>query len=435
MTDNVYTRPPITSDVSGATCPVSGLGATFDPFVDPYISDPYAFYTEAREREPVFYSPEIDHWVVTRYDDIKSILDDPETYSSRMAQSPIKPWPKEAVDMLQAQNFNMIPNLSNNDPPSHTQVRHFLQDAFTPRRIAWLEPHVRRLVRDAIGAFPREGEIDLVQDLLYETPARVLFVFLGIPGTDVEKIKRWSEGRALLTWGKPTDQEIINQMPDFIEYIHYCIKLVERLDQNPGDDYTSELLKKLKEESPEGITRDRIVITLFGLLMAGHETTTNQSSNGIRALLQNRTSWERLCATPELIPNAVEEIIRYESSILSWRRVTNRQVEVAGVKVPKDAQVLVMLASGNRDESQFLEGESFDIDRQNASRHLSFGHGIHYCLGAPLARLELRVFLEELTRNVSDMRLVEGQDYRYLPNTTHRGPTSLRVYRDSDRAS
>ena len=115
--------------------------------------------------------------------------------------------------------------------------------------------------------------------------------------------------------------------------------------------------------------------------------------------------------------------------------ITNRQVQIAGVKVPKDAQVLVMLASGNRDESQFPEGESFDIDRQNASRHLSFGHGIHYCLGAPLARLELRVFLEELTRNVSDMRLVEGQDYRYLPNTTHRGPTSLRVYRDSDRAS
>lgn len=434
MTDNVYTRPPITSDVTGSACPVSGLGATFDPFVDPYISDPYAFYAESREREPVFYSPEIDHWVVTRYDDIKSILDDPETYSSRMAQSPIKPWPQEAVDMLQAQNFNMIPNLSNNDPPSHTQVRHFLQDAFTPRRIAWLEPHVRRLVRDAISAFPREGEIDLVKDLLYETPARVLFVFLGIPGTDVERIKRWSEGRALLTWGKPTDQEIISKMPDFIAYIQYCIELVERLDKNPGDDYTSELLKKLKEESPEGITRDRIVITLFGLLMAGHETTTNQSSNGIRALLQNRASWDRLCATPELIPNAVEEIIRYESSILSWRRVTNRQVEIAGVKVPEDAQVLVMLASGNRDDSQFPEGARFDIDRQNASRHLSFGHGIHYCLGAPLARLELRVFLEELTRNAADMRLVEGQEYTYLPNTTHRGPTSLRVYRDSRTA-
>ena len=153
LSDNVYTKPPLTKNKDQSACPVTGLGAAFNPFIDPYISDPYAFYAHARDQEPVFYSPEIDHWVITRYEDIKQILDDPVTYSSRMAQSPIKPWPDEAVEMLRKQRFNLIPNLSNNDPPSHTQVRHFLQDAFTPRRITWLEPHVRRLVSEAIDRF------------------------------------------------------------------------------------------------------------------------------------------------------------------------------------------------------------------------------------------------------------------------------------------
>ena len=430
MVENVYTQR-LTTDQADGVCPVTALGEAFNPFTDPYISDPYAFYARARAEGPVFYSPEIDHWVVSRYEHVKAMLHDTEKYSSRNAQTPIKPWPQEAVEMLTAQEFRLMPNLSNNDPPSHSQVRRFLNDAFTPRRIKWLEPHVRRIVNEAIDTFGQKQRVDLIKELFYETPARVLFTFLGIPESDIERVKAWSAGRALLTWGKLSDEAIIAQMPTFIEYIQYCYDLVERLDKEPGDDYTSELLHKLKTKQPAGMDKDRIAITIFGLLMAGHETTTNQSGNGLRTLLQHRDAWEALCQDPNLIPNAVEEIIRHESSVIAWRRVAKRAVTIEGITIPEGAQILVLLGAANRDERQFAAAETFDIYRKEARQHVSFGHGVHYCLGAPLARLELKIFLEELTRRLPDMRLVEDQLYQYSPNTSHRGPTTLLVDLDT----
>ena len=426
MSKNVYTQLSVESSPA-PDCPVTALGEAFNPFTDPYISNPYAFYAQARREEPVFYSPEIEHWVVSLYKDVKTILQDTKTYSARMAQSPIKPWPQTAVDLLKAQNFKLIPNLSNNDPPSHTHVRRFLNDAFTPRRIQWLEPHVRRIVNEAIDSFIHMGKCDLVKEMLYETPAQVLFTFLGIPSRDIEKVKAWSAGRALLTWGKLSDEEIIAQMPTFIEYIRYCYDLVDKLDENPGEDYTSELLNRLKSEQPKGFDKNRVVITLFGLLMAGHETTTNQSGNGIRTLLQHRESWQALCQDPTLIPNACEELMRYDSSVITWRRVAKKDVTIEGITIPKDSQILVLLGAANRDEAHFENGEKFDIYRRNAKQHVSFGQGVHYCLGAPLARLELRIFLEELTHRIPSLRLVEEQTYTYSPNTSHRGPDSLWV--------
>lgn len=435
MSENQYTNLPTKSVNSG--CPISALGESFNPFADPYISDPYAFLAQARQDEPVFYSPEIDHWVVTRYEHVQTMLYDTQIYSSRNAQSPIKAWPKEAVEMFNAENFNLVPYLTNNDPPSHTQVRRFLQNAFTPKRIRWIEPRVRELVNQAIDGFTDDGAkmsgtVELVEALLYETPARVLFTFLGVPDDDLEKVKRWSEGRAVLTWGKLPDEEIIQRMPTFIEYLRYCFDKVDELEQryldgNPGEDYTSELVQRLHAENPDGFEKVHVALTLFGLLMAGHETTTNQSGNGIRTLLQHRKSWEELCRDSSLIPNAVEEIIRHESGVISWRRVAKQDVSIEGVTIPKDAQILVMLGAANRDDAHFKDAETFDIHRKNAKQHLSFGHGNHYCLGAPLARLELKIFLEELTRRLPSMRLVEGQHYRYSPNTSHRGPTTLWV--------
>ncbi len=201
--------------------------------------------------------------------------------------------------------------------------------------------------------------------------------------------------------------------------------MVAHLEQNPGDDYTSELIKQLAEEKPEGIDRTTIIIALFGLLMAGHETMTNQSSLGFRALLNHRESWEAICADPSLIPNAVEEIIRYDSSVITWRRVTNKEVELYGVTIPANAQLLLLLASANRDDEKFGDGETFDIYRKRPSRHMSLGHGIHYCLGAPLARLEIGIFIEEFARRMPSLRLAEKQDYQYSPNVAHRGVQTL----------
>jgi cytochrome P450 len=427
VTDNVYTRPAIAG--SRPSCPMqsTGLGAEFDPFARSYLADPYGLFARARRSEPVFYSPVIDHWVVSRYADIMQVFRDPPTFSAKMAQSPIFRWPQEAIDFLNAQQFRLIPNLSNNDPPSHTQVRGFVGDAFMPRHCAWLEPYVRRFVTERIDAIMECGTADLVRELFADVPPRVLFVFLGIPDAEVAKVKQWSEGRMLLTWGRPSAAEVIAQMPSFVEYVKYCFELVDRLEASPGVDYMSELIQKWKTERPDGIEKINIVMTLFGLLNAGHESTTYQAGNAVQTLLRHRDSWDELCRDPTLIPNAIEETIRYDSTVIGWRRVTTRDVELGGVTIPKDSQLLLLLASGNRDGSQFSEPDTFDIRRPNARQHLSFGHGIHYCLGAPLARLELRVMLEELARRLPTLRLCEDATPAYHPNTALRGPAALHV--------
>jgi cytochrome P450 len=254
----------------------------------------------------------------------------------------------------------------------------------------------------------------------------VLFVFLGIPDADIKRVKRWSAGRALLTWGQLPADQIRAELPEFVAYLQYCFDLVETLGQHPGEDYTSELLRRIAEEQPEDFDRGRVAQTLFGLLMAGHETTTNQSSLAVRSLLSTPGAWERLHRQPDLIPNAVEELIRYDCSVVAWRRTARTDVELSGVMIPAGSQLLVLLGSANRDETQFPDGDRLDLDRRNARNHLAFGFGAHYCLGAPLARLELRIFLEILTSRLPDLELVPTT-YAFSPNTSHRGPLQLPV--------
>jgi cytochrome P450 len=409
---------------------VTGLGAEFDPFRPPYLDDPYEFFARARAREPVFFSPEIDHWVVSRYDDVKRVLRDVDTFSAHNVQDPVTPWPRDAQQSLASRGFGLRPNLSNNDAPSHTSVRGFLRDAFNPRRVTWLEPHVTRLATAAVDRIaPRlhAGEVvDLVAAMLCDVPAEVLFVFLGIPDADIARVKRWSAGRALLTWGRLSADEIRSELPEFVDYLQYCFDLVDTLQQSPGEDYTSELLRRIAVEQPADFDRGRVAQTLFGLLMAGHETTTNQSGLAIRALLSTPAAWQRLVDDPDHIPNAVEELLRYDCSVVAWRRRARVDVELSGVVVPAGSQVLVLLGSANRDAGQFADGERLDLDRTNSRNHLAFGFGAHYCLGAPLARLELRVFLAILTKRLPTLELVPTT-YAFSPNTSHRGPIELPV--------
>jgi cytochrome P450 len=413
--------------VGEVACPVRH---DFDPFAPQYLSDPYAYLERVRAETPVFYSPLIDHWVVTRYDDVRRVMRDSDVFSAGNAQDPVTPWPPDVVAEFLAQPFELRPNLSNNDPPSHTAVRRFLRDAFSPRRIGWIEPAVRRLARRAVDEVERRlrmGEtVDLVASMLSDVPAEVLFVFLGIPDADIERVKRWSAGRALLTWGRLHDDDVRRQLPDFVEYVQYCFDLVEELAARPGDDYTSELLRRLADEQPDDFDTGRVAQTLFGLLMAGHETTTNQSANAVRALLSTPGAWRRLHDDPSSIANAVEELIRFESSVIAWRRRTREAVVVGGVEIPAGAQILAALGAANRDASQFDHPDVLDLDRANARNHLSFGFGAHYCLGAPLARLELSIFLELLTSRLPALELV-ATEYSYSPNTSHRGPTELPV--------
>jgi len=411
---------------SAQRCPVTDLGRDFNPFVDPYLADPYAFWLRARQAEPVFYSPELDYWVVTRYADIKAIFADPGTFSASIAQTPIRPLAPAVVQMLQSGGFRTKAVMSNADPPEHTRIRKSTWQAFTPKRVAQLEPEVRRLVTRFIDRIEGAGRADLVRQMFYELPVLVLFIFLGMPEEDVARVKTWSRNRLMLTWGRPSDEQQMSEAKGLLEYWKYTEAYIQGLVDNPPDNYVGDLIR-ISQRNESELTIHEITNVVYGLLIAGHETTTSMSANAIVTLMQHRDAWERLCADPALIPNAVEELLRFDSSVITWRRKALKAVEVAGAPIPEGAKLLLALCSGNRDDAHFPDPERLDLDRENAKTHLSFGFGIHYCLGAPLARLELKVILEELTRRLPSLRLVPDQPWEFPPNTSFRGPAHLWV--------
>jgi cytochrome P450 len=405
-------------------CPVTGIGREFDPFVDPYLADPYPFWLRARHSEPVFYSPELDYWVVTRYEDIKAIFADPGVFSASNAQTPIKPLAPQVVQMLQAGGLKTKPVMSNADPPVHSRIRKSTWQAFTPKRIAQLEPEVRRIVTRFLDRIEGAGKADLVREMFYDLPVLVLFIFLGMPEEDVARVKTWSRNRLMLTWGRLSDEQQLTEAKGLLEYWKYTEAFIGRLLPNPPDNYVGDLIRINRQDESE-LSVHEITNVVYGLLIAGHETTTSMSANAVVTLMQHRAAWDRLCADPKLIRNAVEELLRFDSSVITWRRKAAKAVEVAGVSIPEGANLLLALCSGNRDDAHFEAPDRFDVARENAKTHLSFGFGIHYCLGAPLARLELRVILEELTRRLPTLQLVPDQKPAFPPNTSFRGPSEL----------
>jgi cytochrome P450 len=405
------------------SCPHSQVAAQFNPFD---ISDPFPLYAQARTEEPIFFSEAIGYWVVTRYDDIKAIFRDHETFSAEVTQTPYKPRPEAVRQVLEAGGFTGNSGLSGRVPPDHTRLRRFVNKAFTPRRVQQLEPFIRATAIRMIEAFARDGHADLMSQLAYELPALVIFSMLGIPEQDIPSVKQWAQSRVLLNFGDLPVEEQVEHAQNLVKYWQYCERLVASRFAHPTDDLPGELVR-LYLEGDKSISTHEITSLCYGQLTAGHETTTNLLANGLKELLTHREQWELLCADPSLIPNAVEEMLRIGPPVFAWRRKVKRETTVAGVKLAPGDNVLLLLGSANRDHGTFEDGERFDVQRANAKEHLSFGFGIHYCLGAPLARLEARIVLEELTRRLPGLRLKPNQQFTFSPNTSFRGPEHVLV--------
>jgi cytochrome P450 len=400
------------------------LAGRFDPFHDPYLADPYPFFAQARAATPVFYSPDLDYWVVTRYHDIRRIFQTPTLFSAANTLAPLQPICPAAGRLLAEGGFRPVPTLTNSDPPGHSRLRRLTNVAFTTRRVAAMEPFVRELTGRFLTQRLASGRADLVRDLAWDLPALVIFRVLGVPDEDVARVKAGAESRLLLMWGRPSEDEQVRLARGMAAFWRYAEALVASRAEHPRDDFTSDLLRARDGDLP-ALSHQEVTQIVYELLFAGHETTTGMIGNALRQLLTHRHAWEEICRDPALIPNAVEEVRRFDSSVIAWRRRTTHAVEIGGVAVPAEANLLLLLGSANRDPAVFADPERFDIHRQNAREHLSFGHGAHFCLGAPLARLEARVVLEELSARLPGLRLVPGQTLRFQPNTTFRGPLSL----------
>ena len=406
--------------INAAKCPVSH---NFDPLD---LTDPFPALARARAEEPIFYNADIDYWIVSRYEDVKAIFRDHETFTAANTITPIEPFSAEVQQMLTDGNYTPVPVLSNNVPPDHTRIRKLVNKLFLPRRMRHFEPAIRQLARDRIAALPKQDSIDIVAELTYDFPAHVLFHVLGVPDEDVPQVKAWSDNRIELYYGRPSPEEQIERTKGLVPFWHYVVSLVKRKIENPTDDLTCDLIR-MRNGDDSILTVNEIASCMITLLVAGHETTTAQLTNGLLHWLTDRDQWELLCEQPKLIPKAVEEMMRFDPSVCTWRRFVDCDTVINGVEIPKGANLLLMLNAANRDENLFPEPDKIDVTRPNVKDHLALGYGIHYCVGAPLARLEMKVLFEEMTQLMPSLHLVPNQTLAYTRNISFRGPLSLEV--------
>ena len=412
----------MTHAAAKATCPFSNASADFDPFD---LSDPFPFYAFAREEAPVFYSEKLGYWVVARHAEVKAVFDNWTVFSSENAQAPLRPMCAEGKEIMKKGGFTAYSGLSARVPPDHTRIRKIAQSCFGPRRFKSIEPQILDIVTRFIDRFIDKGSIDFFRDFAYDVPALVLFKLVGVPDEDVPKVKSWAVSRALLTWGDLTDAEQLPHAANMVEYWNYCRALVAARHVEQSDDLPGDLVR-LQLEGAD-ISDDEIAGLLYSVLFAGHETTTTLMANGVRELLAHSGSWQSIIDNPEKISGAVDELLRFTPSIVSWRRKALEDAEVGGVKIPKGSNLLLLLGSANRDESVFDHSDTLDLERSNARNHLSFGYGIHFCLGQQLAKMEFVIALKELTRRIPSMRLSALQNNTFAHNTSFRVPTSVLV--------
>jgi cytochrome P450 len=411
-----------TSAAAAKTCPISDASTDFHPFD---LSNPYPFYEWARRQAPVFFSDELNYFVVARYADIKAVFEDWKTFSSENAQAPLRPICDEGRRIMREGGFTAYSGLSARVPPDHTRIRKLVQGCFGVRRFRAIEPQIREIVTRAIDAFADKGAVDFFREFAYDVPALVLFKLVGVPDADVPKVKSWGVSRSLLTWGNLSDQEQLPHARNMVEYWRYCRELVRQHKEEASDDLPGDLLR-LKAEGAD-ISDDEIAGVLYSVLFAGHETTTTLIANGLRELLLHRENWQALLADPSLIPAAVDEVLRYAPSVVAWRRKALQDTSIGDVPVPEGSNILLLLGSANRDETIFADPAHFDITRTDARKHLAFGYGIHTCVGQQLAKIEFAIALEELVRRLPVLRLKPGQKFEFMHNSSFRVPTALHV--------
>jgi cytochrome P450 len=352
----------------------------YDPFAPESWDDPYPTYAWLRDEAPVHHIAGRDLWVLSRFEDVQAAVSDTATFSSEQGIS---------LDGF-ASSRGVPPNLLTLDPPRHDQLRKLVSRVFTPRTVSDLEPRVREVTRQLLDELAVDGRLELM-DLAAGLPTIVIAELLGIPAGDKQMFREWVE--SVVTLDPSELGRTRGGVAGILDLFAYLQNVIDERALERRDDLISGLLDA--EVDGERLAPAEVLGFTLVLLAAGFETTKNLVGNAVWLLDGHHDVRERLVADPALIPQAIEEVLRFESPVIGLARTTTREVEVRGVLIPAGAKVQMNYASANRDERAFAAADRFDIDRADP-RHLAFGHGIHFCLGAALARLEGRVALEEL---------------------------------------
>jgi len=361
----------------------------FNPFLPEFRVDPYTAYHALRAHDPVYFSPVLRGWMLTRYADIAGVLHDPRFSVDRMQSKMFQRLnPLRGLDSDFAQAITR--NLLMLDPPDHTRLRRLVNKAFTPRRVEALRPRIALVAAQLLDSIADAREIDLVRDLAYPLPVIVIAEMLGVPAADREQFKRWSD--ALVTLLDPFQAEdgLAPAQRAFGEFCEYFRRVVAARRRQPQDDLVSALVAV--EERGDTLNEAELLSLCMLLLGAGNETTTNLLGNAVLALLRHPDERRRLQADPSLMPTAVEEFLRYESPIQATDRVAMQDCEIDGRRVRKGQLVGLLLGAANRDPARFPHPDRLDVGRRD-NDHLAFSHGTHFCLGAALARAEAEITL------------------------------------------
>lgn len=429
MSSNTYHQAPDAVATAPPGCP---MHASWSPLDDDYLANPYPIASALRDEHPVFYAEQLGHVVVTKMDDIETVFMNPDVFASTNVQDPIFPLAPEAAAVLGAPDFDPQAVMSNRPEPDHARIRVYTRQGFGNRRLKSLEDYMRTRATELLDDMIANGSpADYIAALAFPLPAEIVFRFIGFPEQDDAMIKSWCGNRKAFSWGQPTAAEQTDIAEGMLEYWRYCRDFVAQRRDERSDDFASELLDA-HDADPDptngtGISYREVESVVYGISFAGHDPVTALLCNTLRCLLPRRDQWDALCADPSLAAAAVEETLRFESSQISWRRVTTQDTTLGGVDLPAGTKLMLNFAAANHEPDRFAEPDTFDILRANANKHISFGKGIHFCLGAGLARMEARIALELLSQRLPSLRLVDGQELSFSPNITFRGPDELHL--------
>ena len=404
-----------------------------DRFFEPAtISCPYPFYAELHEHDPVHRLEDEDVFLVTRYEDCLDVLGRSEVFSNKAGpglrqkelMSPPRSSTQTRAPSTDQPRYRVVRTLLTNDAPSHTRFRKLVAKAFSARRIAALEPAIRTAAHELVDAFDPGGQIDFVTAFAQPLPLVVIADFLGVPRADLKVFRRWSDDAAEVLGGQLTEQRSQECYDSLAELLQYFADQVELRRREPADDFLTSLLDaRIDGETP--LSTQEMLSLAYVTLVAGNETTANLLASMMSLLLRNPDQLARLRADRSLIPAAVEEALRLEAPVQGSVRVTRQDTEVNGCPVPAGSRVLIVAGAANRDADVYPDPDRFDLDRRDTRSHLTFGKGIHFCLGAALSRLEGVVALEVLLDRLESIEIREPFEPAYVDNAVLRGLRSL----------
>jgi cytochrome P450 len=409
--------PTLTEPAIRAERATMTAAAPPNPFTPDAKPDPYPLLARLRREAPVHPLPLPDGgslWLVTRHADVDLALRDPRLSKRR----------PQTAELPDAMGQILGRQLLAQDPPDHTRLRRLVSQAFTPRLVAAMEPRIQHIADALLDRVAGKYRLDLIDDYAYPLPLTVIAELLGIPADDHEPFRRWSDAAVALDIpGVPVPQWREDAMVEFVGYLR---ELFARKRREPADDLVSGLLHAA--EGGDVLSGDELLAMVWLLIVAGHETTVNLIGNGMLALLRHPAQLAMLRADPALLPAAVEELLRYDGPVeTSTPRFSTAEVDLPGGTIPAGQPVLIVLASANRDEDRFADPDVLDLRRAD-TRHLAFGKGIHYCLGAPLARMEGRIAIGTALRRLPGLRPdIPLDELAWRPSLLMRGLRSFPV--------